>query len=307
MKTGKLNFLLLFLSLSSYIICSSTLNSGWVRKRIGRNWKGGLHKVSASAAALILKRLGDKRSFSHINEKILKNCVHFSFLGRKLSRKFKISKKMKKNKSLRRNFSVGFVRYVLNSLLRCKIVRKSDVSYKLKRALRNNRNGRHRCIYKKAVALVKSYRGPVLKINRSRSKPGYAKFRKGKFTRKTKRNNRSKKLKRAIKSIKNLRNLLRRSFSEQQNCRNNGFKKGSISCKRANRLLTRYIRRASKVKKILNYSCQRYKKSCFKYRIGCSKMFKMCKRSYRVNIGLNSQKAIHFARVFASIITHLNK
>jgi hypothetical protein len=292
-------------------MCTSTSNSGWIRKSIGRSWKGGFKKVSASAAALILKRLGDKRSYSNIEEKILKNCVHFRFLGRKLSRRFKITKKTKKNNLSRKSFSVGFVRYVLKSLLGCEIVRKSEVVYKIKRALRKNRISRHRRVFNKSLALVKSFRGPVLKISKKRSKPGYAKFSKGKFTRfpkKPKRNsNKNRKVKKAVRNMKNLKSLLKRLASAQQSCRNSGYKKGSSSCRRAVTLSATYIRRGSRVKKILENSCRKYKRSCFKYRVRCSSMFKMCKRSLRLNKGLKIQKAIHFARVFTSIIRHLNK
>ena len=75
---------LLILFVCSIFSCSLFSNQGWERKSIGKTYSGAYKKTSVTAAALLLKRLGDNRTIEEIREKILSNCVHFRILGRKL-------------------------------------------------------------------------------------------------------------------------------------------------------------------------------------------------------------------------------
>ena len=299
---------LLILFVCSIFSCSLFSNQGWERKSIGKTYSGAYKKTSVTAAALLLKRLGDNRTIEEIREKILSNCVYFRFLGRKLYKSFKITKKLKKNESFKKKFSIRFIKYVLNSLLSCEIITKSEIVYKIKSAKSNSSIGKHNNIIKEVFRLAKIFKGPVISLKKERSKPGYAKFSKKKFEqfpKKLKRKS-NKKLKHAIKILKSLNSLKSAIRKAQQKCIGKNFKTKSSDCRKSNRLTDKYILKASPVELLLKKSCQREKKNCFKYKI-CKKMFRICRKYNNINRNLKNQKAFYFARVFSSIIKNLNK
>jgi len=72
----------------------------------------------------------------HWLKKIKTRCVHLNYLGRKLYRKFKVNKKTTKNSKSKSKLAINFVKYILNRLLACKVVKKSSVAFKLRAALK---------------------------------------------------------------------------------------------------------------------------------------------------------------------------
>jgi len=128
-------------------------------------------KTSQLATALILKRLGATRNLKTLNKKIKTGCVHLNYLGRKLYRKYKVNKKNTKNNKSKSKLAINFVKFILNRLLVCKVVKKSSVAFKLRAALKGaSKIGKNKNLVKLAFNLIKSFRGPRISLKKKGKK-----------------------------------------------------------------------------------------------------------------------------------------
>jgi len=252
------------------------------------------------ATALILKRLGSTQSTKFLLNQIRKNCVHLSFLGRKLYKNFHISKNIKKSGKKQKNFAHDFVTFVLKRLLSCEVVRKSHVAHKIQRALSQKSHARkNKRIVKNSIKLAKAFKGHNLNPKKNLAKIA----KKGK---KSKKNKKGKKLRKAVKKMKKVEKLKKKLLKAQKKCGKKGFKKESNACKDAKKLRRIYRKKARKIKKVVVKSCRKLKVQCFSLKFKCKQMFQICKKATKIKKSLKSAKAVHFAMLFSDIIKKLN-
>jgi len=243
------------------------------KQALGKLDNSEFKRQSALTAALILKRLGVKKSTSALTKQIQTNCAHLRFLGRKMYRKFQITKKIKKSGKKQRGFSKKYISFVLRKLLACSTVAKSPVAYQLKNALKNaNKAKKSSKIVKSALKLAKAFKGPKINPKKKKAKNVPKKAKKGK---KSKKGKKGKKVKKALKQLKKSKKLKKKLVKAQKKCRKNGFKSKSKACKKAKKLGKTYRKKAKKIRKVIGKSCKKLKKLCFRINLNCKQMFNL--------------------------------
>jgi hypothetical protein len=293
------------ITLISFVVLSFIVISqcGKPKPIAGKLDNSRFKKASALTAALILKRLGSKQSTNALFKRIRTHCSHLRFLGRRLYRKFPVTKKLRNNVKSQKSFAKNFVSFVLRRLLSCKVVAKNTLSFKLKNALRRSKTARNiQVVIRNVLRLASSFRGPKISLKKKRNpnKPKRVK----KFSKKPKK--KSKKLRKAIRKMKKVKGLRKQLLRAQKNCRRNGFKRNSSSCRRSRRLSRSYRNKAKRVKTVVVKNCRKLKTACFKRNWKCKRMFRLCQKAKKLTKNLRSAKASYFSRLFTTIIRKLN-
>jgi len=276
------------------------------------------------AVAVILKRLGSKRSVHSIVTRLRRRCKDLKIMERTktslkwLRNKFgfvrKALKKNKVNKHIRKNLFKNFFNRLFARMLKCKVVVKSKASKQIKKALKRTKKNA-----KLPAAL--SYIKTLVKLTGAEAKP-----KKGFFNAVRKYYkflNRKKLVKKTIKKAGKPRNvkvnlgelkaLKQKMKKHAKACIMFTGKFATKHCKKMNALNTKMRKIGKQVHKKLKKSCKKSRQYCVHKgeKKFCRKAYKVCQNVKKIEKKMAHSKrmrnAVAYGKLVAKIIKELNK